>query len=73
MPRISENVRESILSHNRDSIAASKVEVTDEMLALARRLSKIHDRIRVTNQSSGVQFYMPRPIRLEENFNNPKM
>lgn len=53
--------RERIVAHNLDLISASKVDITDDMLALAEKLSQIHGRIRVCRESSGIHFYLPCP------------
>jgi hypothetical protein len=67
MPKfLSPNTRDVIVAHNLDLISATKIDVTDEMMLLAQQLSRIHGRIRVTNESSGIHFYMPSPICLEE-------
>ena len=58
--------RESIIAHNLDIVSASEFNLTDEMLSLAQRLSRIHGRIRVTNEASGIHFYMPSPKCLED-------
>lgn len=67
MPEVlTETDRDRIAAHNLDLVSAAKVDVTDEMMLLAEQLSRIHGRVRVTNEASGTHLYLPSPICLDE-------
>lgn len=49
-----------------EMVSASSHEMTDEMLQMANELARIHGRIRVCNETSGIHFYLASPACLDD-------
>ena len=61
MPKPLTNEQRQAISLSLERTDSAPSELSDDMLGLANDLSKIHGRIHVAREESGLHFYMAQP------------